>query len=122
MVRSNEFNCFNQSRRQSNLSTSQVHMHKNFNKLNWVNSKTPEQTRIQLEGWLPREKWSEVNVLWVGFGQEVQQQKGKLLRKIVTCSNPLGAMKLVKRLGFDVKKEAKKIGMEEEVANILKQK
>jgi len=98
-----------------------VHMHKNFNKLNWVNSKTPEQTRVQLEGWLPREKWSDVNVLWVGFGQEVQQQKGKLLRKIMTCSNPLGAMKLVKRLGFDVKKEAKKIGMEEEVASIMKQ-
>jgi endonuclease-3 len=55
-----------------------THMHRMFNDLKWVNSTTPEGTREELEGWLPKEKWGEVNVLWVGFGQEVQQQKEKV--------------------------------------------
>jgi endonuclease-3 len=32
---------------------------------------TPEGTRKQLERWLPRELWGEVNLLLVGFGQTV---------------------------------------------------
>jgi endonuclease-3 len=43
-----------------------THMHRIFNQLNWVKSKTPEQTRVQLEAWLPRDKWMDVNLLWVG--------------------------------------------------------
>mmetsp|Transcript_8368 Transcript_8368/g.12199 ORF Transcript_8368/g.12199 Transcript_8368/m.12199 type:complete len:425 (+) Transcript_8368:38-1312(+) len=53
-----------------------THMHRLFNQLNWVkNTNSPEKTRLQLQGWLPEEKWDEINVLWVGFGQETQQQK-----------------------------------------------
>lgn len=58
-----------------------THMHRLFNALGWVNSKNPEQTRVQLESWLPFEYWADVNLLWVGFGQEVQQFKPKALRK-----------------------------------------
>jgi endonuclease-3 len=43
-----------------------THMHRLFNQLGWVQSKTPEQTRVQLETWLPQEKWKDVNLLWVG--------------------------------------------------------
>ena len=46
-----------------------THMHRIFNQLGWVASKTPEQTREQLEGWLPRPEWGKVNVLFVGLGQ-----------------------------------------------------
>ncbi len=31
----------------------------------------PEQTRMDLEDWMPREHWQSVNVLLVGFGQTV---------------------------------------------------
>ena len=88
------------------------------NDLKWVDSTTPEQTREQLEGWLPKDKWGEVNYLWVGFGQEVQQQKEKMLRKVLVCSSPKEALALVEVLRLDVKKEAKKFGLEEEVERV----
>ena len=31
----------------------------------------PEKTRRALEAWLPRDKWGEVNELYVGFGQTI---------------------------------------------------
>ena len=31
-----------------------THLHRMLNQLGWVHSKTPEQTRKQLEAWLPR--------------------------------------------------------------------
>ena len=96
-----------------------THMHRLFNKLRWVTSKTPEQTRKQLEEWLPQEKWKEVNLLWVGFGQEVQQQQEKILRKAIRCSRPQEALALLKKCGLDYKKEAKKYGMDGEIHQLL---
>jgi endonuclease III len=46
-----------------------THVHRISNRLGWVNSKNPEDTRKQLEDWLPKEYWDEVNHLLVGFGQ-----------------------------------------------------
>ena len=92
-----------------------THMHRMFNALKWVKSKNPEQTREQLEGWMPREKWSEVNMLWVGFGQESQQQKEKILKKALGSSRPVEALGLLKRVGLDVRKEGKKYGLEGEI-------
>ncbi|XP_046852375.1 endonuclease III-like protein 1 [Xenia sp. Carnegie-2017] len=50
-----------------------THVHRISNRLGWVKKTTtiPEKTRIALESWLPRELWSEVNVLLVGFGQQI---------------------------------------------------
>merc|ERR1712232_1137745 len=87
-----------------------THMHRIFNDLKWVKSKTPEETREQLEGWLPKEKWSGVNMLWVGFGQESQQQKEKILKKALNSTSPGEALRLLKRVGVDLKKEGKKFG------------
>ena len=97
-----------------------THMHRMFNDLRWVKSNTPEQTREQLEGWLPREKWGEVNYLWVGFGQESQQQKEKMLHKALKSSRPLEAFKLLNKVGLNVKKEAKRFNLEKEVADVYK--
>ncbi|XP_028407698.1 endonuclease III-like protein 1 [Dendronephthya gigantea] len=49
-----------------------THVHRISNRLGWVKKATalPEQTRIALESWLPREEWNDVNVLLVGFGQQ----------------------------------------------------
>lgn len=94
-------------------------MHRMFNDLKWVNSKTPEQTREQLEGWLPKEKWGELNGLFVGFGQESQQQKEKIIKKALGCSRPRDALDLLKRVGVDLKKESVKYGLEEEVNDVF---
>lgn len=95
-------------------------MHRMYNELKWVNSKNPEQTRKQLESWLPKELWPTVNVLWVGFGQEVQQFKPKIIRKSLDCSRPADALRLIRRLGVDLKKEGAKMGVEDEIKQALK--
>ncbi|KAJ3331576.1 hypothetical protein HDU76_002800 [Blyttiomyces sp. JEL0837] len=50
-----------------------THLHRIANRLKWVKSKEtdPEGTRKQLEGWLPKDLWAEINPLFVGFGQTV---------------------------------------------------
>jgi endonuclease-3 len=49
-----------------------THMHRIMNQLRWMQTKTPEQTRAVLESWLPREEWGKINLLFVGFGQQVR--------------------------------------------------
>lgn len=49
-----------------------VHVHRISQRLGWTDPqdhKIPEDTRRKLEEMLPRELWSEVNPLLVGFGQ-----------------------------------------------------
>ena len=47
-----------------------THVHRIANRLGWVKkTKGPEETRAELEDWLPRDRWAPVNVLLVGFGQ-----------------------------------------------------
>uniref|UniRef100_A0A3Q3ELT7 Endonuclease III-like protein 1 n=1 Tax=Labrus bergylta TaxID=56723 RepID=A0A3Q3ELT7_9LABR len=50
-----------------------THVHRISNRLGWPKkpTKNPEETRKALEEWLPRELWSEINWLLVGFGQQV---------------------------------------------------
>ncbi|XP_034472741.1 endonuclease III-like protein 1 isoform X1 [Drosophila innubila] len=50
-----------------------THVHRIANRLAWLKqpTKEPEQTRIQLESWLPKHLWAEVNHLFVGFGQTI---------------------------------------------------
>ena len=50
-----------------------THVHRICNRLEWVKkpTKTPEETRIALEEWLPKDLWNEINHLLVGFGQEI---------------------------------------------------
>lgn len=48
-----------------------VHVHRITNLWGWHKTKGPEETRIALQAWLPRELWHEINWLLVGFGQTV---------------------------------------------------
>ncbi|XP_065318329.1 endonuclease III-like protein 1 [Gordionus sp. m RMFG-2023] len=49
-----------------------THVHRLSNRMGLVKSaKNPEQTRNQLESWLPKEYWSSINHLLVGFGQQI---------------------------------------------------
>ena len=38
-----------------------LHVHRIANRLTWVNSKTPEGTRLQLEKLIPQDMWRGVN-------------------------------------------------------------
>ncbi|KAI6250047.1 Endonuclease III [Erysiphe necator] len=46
-----------------------VHVHRITNLWGWHKTKTPEETRLALQAWLPKELWHEINWLLVGFGQ-----------------------------------------------------
>uniref|UniRef100_A0A060TC13 Endonuclease III homolog n=1 Tax=Blastobotrys adeninivorans TaxID=409370 RepID=A0A060TC13_BLAAD len=49
-----------------------VHVHRLAGLWKWTkNAKTPEHTRMQLEEWLPRDLWVEINPTLVGFGQTI---------------------------------------------------
>lgn len=48
-----------------------VHVHRITNLWGWQKSKNPEETRMALQSWLPRDKWHEINKLLVGLGQTV---------------------------------------------------
>ncbi|KAK1318297.1 hypothetical protein QJS10_CPB04g01865 [Acorus calamus] len=55
-----------------------THVHRICNRLGWVSrpgtqqkTSTPEETRVSLQSWLPREEWVPINPLLVGFGQTV---------------------------------------------------
>lgn len=53
--------------------TVDTHVHRISNRIGWVQkpTKTAEQTRVQLESWLPKEEWTDINYILVGFGQEI---------------------------------------------------
>lgn len=50
-----------------------THVHRISNRLGWTRrpTKTPEETRLALEDWMPKELWSNTNLLMVGFGQQM---------------------------------------------------
>ncbi|KAI7239348.1 DNA glycosylase [Hortaea werneckii] len=48
-----------------------VHVHRITNLWGWHKTANAEQTRSELESWLPREKWHEINHMLVGFGQTI---------------------------------------------------
>jgi endonuclease III len=48
-----------------------VHVHRITNLWGWHATRTPEETRLALQAWLPRDRWREINGLLVGLGQKV---------------------------------------------------
>lgn len=49
-----------------------VHLHRLTQMWNWIpKTKNPEQSRVELEKWLPQKYWKQINPLLVGFGQVV---------------------------------------------------
>uniref|UniRef100_A0A3Q7I6V5 Endonuclease III homolog n=1 Tax=Solanum lycopersicum TaxID=4081 RepID=A0A3Q7I6V5_SOLLC len=55
-----------------------THVHRVSNRLGWVSrpgtkqgTRSPEETRVSLQQWLPREEWVSINLLLVGFGQTI---------------------------------------------------
>lgn len=48
-----------------------VHVHRITNMWGWQKTKNPEETRLSLQSWLPKDRWREINGLLVGLGQAV---------------------------------------------------
>lgn len=48
-----------------------VHVHRITNLWGWHKTRGPEETRMALQAWLPRELWHEINWLLVGLGQTI---------------------------------------------------
>ncbi|KAF7791061.1 hypothetical protein EIP86_002021 [Pleurotus ostreatoroseus] len=65
-----------------------VHVHRITNRLGWHKppTKNPEETRLNLQSWLPVELHPEINHLLVGFGQRTK----KTQRKSTTVSSRAG--------------------------------
>ncbi|MDP2846543.1 MAG: endonuclease III, partial [Candidatus Methanoperedens sp.] len=47
-----------------------THVHRSSNRLGLVNTKTPEETELELREVLPKKHWRHINELLVRFGQE----------------------------------------------------
>ncbi|XP_067005253.1 endonuclease III-like protein 1 [Anabrus simplex] len=88
-----------------------THVHRISNRLGWVQkpTKTPEETRVALESWLPYHLWDEVNHLLVGFGQQICQpvrpQCGSCLNNNL-C--PYGRLEVKKKKKKEEEKKKKK--------------
>ncbi|KIY66175.1 DNA glycosylase [Cylindrobasidium torrendii FP15055 ss-10] len=62
-----------------------THVHRITNLLGWHSppTNTPEQTRLNLQSWLPKSHWQDINHLLVGFGQTICPEPG---RKCGSCN------------------------------------
>ncbi|KAL5355262.1 DNA glycosylase [Aspergillus floccosus] len=95
-----------------------VHVHRITNLWGWHKTKNPEETRMALESWLPKDKWHEINKLLVGLGQTVCLPVG---RRCGECD--LAGTKLCKSeirgLAKQTAKTSKKEEQEEEDAGVV---
>lgn len=48
-----------------------THCHRIPNRLGWVQTKTPEQTEMEISQLLPKQYWKDFNAIFVQFGQTV---------------------------------------------------
>ncbi|KAI9714472.1 MAG: DNA N-glycosylase and apurinic/apyrimidinic (AP) lyase [Bogoriella megaspora] len=54
-----------------------VHVHRITNLWGWHKTNQPEETRMMLQSWLPKDKWHEINHLLVGLGQTICTPVGR---------------------------------------------
>lgn len=82
-----------------------VHVHRITNLWGWHKTKGPEETRLALQAWLPRELWHEINWLLVGLGQTICLPVG---RKCGECELGLnGLCKAAERVKVNVGKKTR---------------
>ena len=87
-----------------------VHVHRITNLWGWHKTRTPEETRAELEAWLPREKWHDINHLLVGFGQTYCLPMGRKcgecdLAMRGLCPSAVVAKEIKRRVKREVKVE-----------------
>ncbi|KAI3390529.1 hypothetical protein diail_9277, partial [Diaporthe ilicicola] len=97
-----------------------VHVHRITNLWGWHKTKTPEETRLALQAWLPRDRWREINWLLVGLGQTVCAPVG---RKCGDCDLGLnGLCKAADRAKVNLGRKLReaKVEVEEDVMKAVK--
>jgi endonuclease-3 len=52
-----------------------THVHRISNLLGWVNTKTPEQTELELTKILPQKYWTDINRLFVSIGRQYRSER-----------------------------------------------
>lgn len=87
-----------------------THVHRLSKMWGWVkkDAKDPEVTRVELERWLPKEYWREINPMLVGFGQTICLPRG---RRCDLC--PLSSTKLCSNVDRQLLKKVEKLSKEE---------
>ena len=95
-----------------------VHVHRITNRFGWhpKEPRNPEETRMWLESWLPREKWHEINGLLVGFGQTVCAPVGPRCGECVLSERGLCPSAVVERRK-KVKRVKKEVVEQEPLSN-----
>lgn len=82
-----------------------THIHRIANSLHWISTKSAEETRVCMEGWLPKEEWKDFNATMVGLGQQQQQDPRKLVQRCLQMKSPLPALRLLCRLGVSLEEK-----------------
>ncbi|KAG4423794.1 hypothetical protein IFR04_003090 [Cadophora malorum] len=96
-----------------------VHVHRITNLWGWHKTKGPEESRLALQAWLPKELWHEINWVLVGLGQTVCLPVG---RKCGECELGLrGLCKAAERGKVTVGRKLKEERIKEENGTLLKE-
>lgn len=90
-----------------------VHVHRITNLWGWHSTKNPEETRMWLEGWLPRDKWHHINKMLVGLGQTVCLPVG---RRCGECDLAGTGLCKAEIRGWKAKEKVKRVKKEEIIA------
>jgi len=103
-----------------------THVHRLSNRLGWADSKTPEQTRKQIQSFLPQSVWGDLNLILVVHGQTICKPvkprcwECKVAGLCLTgqeylANNPAKKTKKIKKtqISEDIKEEAKEEDEEE---------
>ena len=61
------------------------HIHRIANTLIWVDTKKPNETKVELEKIVPKIYWKEINQILVGFGQLMKTSKN--IKKLIDQEN-----------------------------------
>ncbi|CEG38695.1 endonuclease iii-like protein 1-like [Plasmopara halstedii] len=73
-----------------------THVHRLAQRLGWASTKTPEDTRKELEDWVPHEYWGRLSLAIVGFGQVICTAKKPSCSKCPLAANCPSAFKVEK--------------------------
>ncbi|KAG9947216.1 DNA glycosylase, partial [Aureobasidium melanogenum] len=99
-----------------------VHVHRITNLWGWHKTRNPEETRAELESWLPKEKWHDINHLLVGFGQTICLPVGRKCNDCTLATEGLCPSAVVKK---EVAKRVKKVededGVKTEIEPVVKE-
>jgi endonuclease-3 len=85
-----------------------THVHRITNLWKWHKTTSPEETRISLQQWLPKDKWHEINWLLVGLGQTICLPVGRKCLECdlqQLCPSSVGVRKVKKEAKIEIKLE-----------------